>query len=151
MSIKKFALVLVTLVCCCVPAFTQKQEGPLTNAAVVKLVKAGFKEKTIISIIESRPNQFDLGTEQLIQLKRNGVSENIILTMMSLNQGFTSEENWDDDESFMRSSRQQAESSQGGGTQDQGINIFGSSGGSKSKSETRGRQTGTQGAGRRQG
>ena len=28
---------------------------PLTNAAIVKLVRAGFKEKTIISIVAARP------------------------------------------------------------------------------------------------
>lgn len=134
MSIQKFALIAVTLVSFCLPALAQKQEGPLTNAAVVKLVKAGFKEKTIISIVQSRPNQFDLGTEQLIQLKRAGVSENIILTMLSLNYSIASEDDWNDDESFMRSSRQQAESTQNG-SQDPGTNIFGSSNGSRSKTE----------------
>ena len=47
-------------------------------------MKAGFKEKTIIAIINSRPNRFNLETEQLIQLKQNGVSENVILAMLSL-------------------------------------------------------------------
>jgi len=31
-------------------AYGQQADGPLTNAAVVKLVKAGFKEKTVITI-----------------------------------------------------------------------------------------------------
>lgn len=134
MNIRKFALIVISVACFCVPAVGQKQEGPLTNAAVVKLVKAGFKEKTIISIIQSRPNQFDLGTEQLVQLKRAGVSENIILTMLSLHYSVASEDDWNDDESFMRSSRQQAESTQNG-SQDPSTNIFGSSSGSRSKSE----------------
>jgi hypothetical protein len=44
----------------------QPSEAPLSNAAVIKLVKAGFKEKTVIAIISSRPNRFKLDTEQLI-------------------------------------------------------------------------------------
>ena len=61
----------------------QSAESLLTNTSVVKLVKAGFKDKTIIAIISSRPNVFDLAPEELIQLKRQGVSENIILAMLS--------------------------------------------------------------------
>jgi hypothetical protein len=36
----------------------QPDAGPLTNAAVVRLVKAGFKEKTVITIINNRANDF---------------------------------------------------------------------------------------------
>src|SRR5215212_3495567 len=61
----------------------QKQEAPLTNSAVVKLVRAGFKEKTVIAIIRSRPAQFDLSPDRLIELKRSGVSEHIILVMLA--------------------------------------------------------------------
>ncbi len=35
----------------------QGSDRPLTNAAVVKLVKAGFKEKTIIAIIRQQAQQ----------------------------------------------------------------------------------------------
>ena len=66
----------------------QQPEAPLTNAAVVKLVRAGFKEKTVIAIIRSRPNRFELDPDRLIELKRNGVSENIILTMLALDESF---------------------------------------------------------------
>src|SRR5919106_5048853 len=70
---------------------------PLTNTAVVKLVKAGFKEKTIISIIASRPANFDLSTERLIELKRSGVSEKLILAMLARQEGMDiSDELWAD-------------------------------------------------------
>src|ERR1044071_5019198 len=59
----------------------QSAEAPLTNAAIIKLVRAGFKEKTVIAIIRTRPSRFDLTPDRLIELKRNGVSENIILAM----------------------------------------------------------------------
>jgi hypothetical protein len=64
-------------------AIAQSPSSPMTNGAVIKLVRAGFKEKTVIAIIHSRPNRFDLEPDRLIELKRNGVSENIILTMLS--------------------------------------------------------------------
>src|SRR6266566_7250742 len=65
-------------------AFAQERlDGPLTNTSVVKLIRAGFKEKTIISIVHSRPNQFNLDPDHLIELKRHGVGENVILAMLS--------------------------------------------------------------------
>jgi hypothetical protein len=82
--------ILVTIFCLSLfvtAAYGQQPDGPLTNASVVKLVKAGFKEKTIIAIINNRPSDFRLDTEQLINLKRNGVNENIILAMLSSQMG----------------------------------------------------------------
>ncbi|HYE74742.1 MAG TPA: hypothetical protein VEF04_15490 [Blastocatellia bacterium] len=54
----------------------------LTNESVINLVKAGFKEKTVISIILSSPVSFDVTTPKLIELKKRGVSERIVLMMM---------------------------------------------------------------------
>ena len=59
----------------------------LTNESVVKLVKAGFKEKTIITIVGSRATRFDLSPDGLIELKRNGVSERVIVAMLYQQQG----------------------------------------------------------------
>ncbi len=59
----------------------------LTNASVVKLTKAGFKEKTIISIINTRIPNFDLSPDRMIELKRNGVSEKVILAMLARQEG----------------------------------------------------------------
>src|SRR5689334_14340513 len=80
----------------------QQADGPLTNASVVKLVKAGFKEKTIIRIIGNRPSEFKLDTEELITLKHNGVNENIILAMLSAQLGtnVSSEDEWSVDPFF---------------------------------------------------
>ena len=62
----------------------QSQKEPaLTNAAVVKLAKAGFKEKTIISIISARIPAFDLSADRMIDLKRSGVSEKVIVAMLA--------------------------------------------------------------------
>ena len=87
---------------CVTAAYGQQPDGPLTNASVVKLVKAGFKEKTIIAIINNRPSNFKLDTEQLISLKRNGVNENIILAMLSSQLGtvILSDDEWGSDPFF---------------------------------------------------
>lgn len=63
-------------------AAQQPATQPLTNAAVIRLVRAGFKEKTLISIIRARPSRFDLAADRLIDLKKAGVSENVILAMI---------------------------------------------------------------------
>src|ERR1044072_8209658 len=83
----------------------QSAESLLTNTSVVKLVKAGFKDNTIIAIIPSRPNVFDLDPEQLIQLKRQGVSENVILAMLATHDAtivVNEDEQWASDEQFFR-------------------------------------------------
>src|SRR5215210_8361759 len=70
----------------------------LTNASVVKLVRAGFREKTVIAIIGARPVNFDLSPDRLIELKKGGVPERVILAMIARAESvdFASEE-WDDD------------------------------------------------------
>lgn len=121
-------------------AHAQSSEAPLTNSSVIKLVKAGFKEKTVIAIIHSRPNQFKLDTEHLIQLKHNGVGENIILAMLSQDPSFASGEDWEDDQFFKTPGRS-------GDSRSPGADIFGSSSGSKSESRSRGTQGGNQNEG----
>jgi len=137
-----------TLLCLvCVGAIAQQPPGgPLNNAAVVKLVKAGFKEKTIISIINSRPNRFTLETEQLIQLKHNGVSENIILAMLSLGQPPVGDEDWAD-ESFFRGTSKPVKGDAKESTESEGTDIFGSSAGSSSRTQSRGNRGGNENEG----
>lgn len=113
----------------------QRPEAPLTNAAVVKLVRAGFREKTVIAIIRSRPNRFDLDPDRLIDLKRNGVTENIILTMLALDESFATDDDWSNDSFFGRKSKSGENSPSGGQGNESGI--FDS--GSGSSSETKGR------------
>src|SRR4030095_3706625 len=128
----------ILLTCLCllltVGANAQQQNGPLTNVAVVRLVKAGFKEKTIITIINRRPSNYNLDTEHLIELKRNGVNEKIILAMLSAQTGtvFLGDDEWSGDPFFKDSKKQN-----GGDAKSQGgeSDIFGS--GSNSQSSQR--------------
>jgi hypothetical protein len=129
-------------------AYGQQPDGPLTNTSVVRLVKAGFKEKTIITIINNRPSDFKLDTEQLISLKRNGVTENIILAMLSSQTGtvIMNDDEWGSDpffNDFKKSGTGDPQQQvQGGDT-----NIFGSGSGSQSSSRSRGVRGGNQNEG----
>jgi hypothetical protein len=126
--------------CLCLSSFVigygQQPEGPLTNVAVVKLVKAGFKEKTIITIINSRPGEFKLDTDGLIELKRNGVNDNVILAMLSSQTGNVFVE----DEWSGGPFSKEIKKTGSGDSQDQGSsqNIFGSGSTSRSSSQTKG-------------
>ena len=116
-------------------AHGQQSDGPLTNASVIKLVKAGFKEKTVIAIIANQPTNFKLDTEQLINLKRNGVNENIILAMLSSHLGTTivGDDEWSSDPMF-----KDLKKSNDANAQSQSTSIFGSGSSSRSSTRTRG-------------
>jgi hypothetical protein len=59
-----------------------ESDATLTNAAVIKLARAKFSDKMIVAVIRTRPAKFDLSPERLIELKKNGVSERVILAML---------------------------------------------------------------------
>jgi hypothetical protein len=133
---------LLTAACLClsilaIGAVGQQSDGPLTNASIIRLVKAGFKEKTIITIISNRPRDFKLDTEHLIELKRSGVNENIIVAMLAAQMGtvFVDEDEWTSEPVFKDSKKQGDES------------IFGSG----SSSQSSGRSNGTPGSSQNEG
>ncbi len=132
-----------------VTAQTGGNDPPLNNAAVVKLVKADFKEKTIIAIIGSRSSHFDLATERMIELKRAGVSEKIILAMLARQQGVDFDENWNDDTFFHQGNGEigkpldnpidkQKDPSKNQPDSGNSADIFGSSGGVRGNTQSRG-------------
>jgi hypothetical protein len=126
-------------------AQTSQSQKTLTNAAVVKLAKAGFKEKTIISIIYARIPNFDLSADRMIELKRNGVTEKIIVAMLARQEGqdVFDDDSWSDD-AFMSKgidpkggNNSSGNNSVGdGSSSDPGSSIFGSSGGNKGRSRS---------------
>ena len=120
----------------------QRQRGvPLTNAAVVKLAKAGFKEKTIISIISARVPNFDLSPDRMIELKRSGVTEKIIIAMLARQEALDPlDDAWTDDGpidtedlSGIDMDRSTTSPNSNGNSTD----IFGSSGGVKGRTRSR--------------
>lgn len=125
-------------------AQTPTGDRPLNNAAIVKLVRAGFKEKTIITIIESRNSNFDLSTERMIELKKSGVSEKIILAMLAHQQGLDFTSLWSD-EGFFDPTVDKKESPPNGKATENSTDIFGSSGGSRGGTQSRGGSTSSSG------
>jgi len=118
---------------------SKQDQGPMKNAEVVKLVKAGFKEKTILLIISSRLPDFDLSSDHMIQLKHAGVSENIIIAMLARQEGSdvpTDDPSWGDDAFF--NSKLDPKGDGSGKATEPGTNIFGSSGGSRQSNRSRG-------------
>lgn len=123
----------------------QTSDGPLNNASIVKLVKAGFKEKTIITIIANKPAIFNLSPEQLIQLKRQGVSEKIILAMLSSQEAtliINDDEEWASDEEFFKGLKRPNHG--GGDNSNGGTTLFGSGGSSQSQTQSNGGREGNQ-------
>jgi hypothetical protein len=132
-------------------AAAAQAQGPaatntLTNASVVKLVRAGFREKTVVAIINARPVSFDLSPDRLIELKKGGVPERVILAMIARAESvdFASDD-WDEDEmplgGFGREGGLRGspgQSSQPGSDPNE-VDIFGSSGGSNGRTRSRGR------------
>jgi hypothetical protein len=62
------------------------QPKPLVNADVVKMVKAGLDEDTIVLAIRNRPSAFDTSPEQLIGLKKQGVTQAVLNAMLNASQ-----------------------------------------------------------------
>lgn len=61
--------------------FAQAQEK-LTNQDVVKMVKAGLSAEIISAAIKSAKTEFDTSTMALKELKKHGVPDSVILTML---------------------------------------------------------------------
>src|SRR2546423_13654890 len=144
-NLPRLLLPLCLFVCSCIahaqtrPAPQQDAEGPLTNAAIVKLVRAGFSEKTVIAIIRARPVRFDLAPDRLIELKKRGVSEKVILAMLARDDGVlladdATGDGFDNDPFFGAKRPSGSSTSQN----DPGeVNIFGSSGGAHAQTRTK--------------
>jgi hypothetical protein len=119
----------------------QQPTEVLSNSSIIKLVRAGFKEKTVIAIIHSRPNKFDLSPDRLIELKHSGVSENVILAMLSQDSSDFSADDLGDDAFFKRNDKSSPDND--GEKKSDGTSIFGSGGSSKGEVHGRGRNGAT--------
>jgi hypothetical protein len=59
------------------------QPKPLVNADIVKMVKAGLAENTIVLAIQNKPSAFETSPEELIRLKEQGVSQAVLNAMLN--------------------------------------------------------------------
>ena len=64
-------------------ALTAQQKNSLTNADVIKMVKAGMAESTIAAAIAANDTQFDLSSTGLQSLNQAGVTSKVIRAMLA--------------------------------------------------------------------
>ena len=134
----------------------------LNNESIVNLVKAKFKEVTILSLIRTSPVSFDITTNKLVQLKKSGVNEKLITAMierqtslMGLNGGMGDYASLGEDEFFRQGDEDffkrsgppnrttpnngnGGNNNGGGGDSGNEMGIFGSRSGGRSQAESRG-------------
>jgi len=77
----------VLLVTTCLFAVAVYGQTPLTNDAIVKMVKAGLAEDVIVNMINSQPAQFSVTPDAMIALKKDGVSDKLIGAMVTKGTG----------------------------------------------------------------
>jgi hypothetical protein len=66
----------------CAVVFAQQ---PLSNDSVIKMVKAGLDDNTIVTMIQSQPGQYNLSADALVALKNDGVSDKLLGAMAARN------------------------------------------------------------------
>jgi hypothetical protein len=62
---------------------TGKAQEPLTNDSVKKLVRSGISEDLVVQTINTQPGNYSLGADDIVALKKAGVSDRIIGAMLS--------------------------------------------------------------------
>ena len=83
MTLRKIPFLLAL---CLVPlgsAIAQNAQRALTNADIVKIVKSGVGEQTIVLMIEKATPNFDTSPDAVIELKKAGVSDAVLNAMVS--------------------------------------------------------------------
>ena len=66
-----------------VHTFAQQGQQILTNADIVKMMKSGIADETIILVIQKTPNKFDTSSDSLIELRKAGVSDAVIRAVLT--------------------------------------------------------------------
>lgn len=74
-------VILLTLLC--VPVLAQQKANPLSNDDIVKMIKGGLQEATIIGAIQANETNFDLSVDALLKLKQEGVSDKVMDAMLA--------------------------------------------------------------------
>lgn len=77
--------IISTLVLICFTSFPAQAQESLTNDSVIKLVKAGLSQELIVQTVNSQPGRYALGADDLLALKKAGISDKIIAAMLVRN------------------------------------------------------------------
>lgn len=74
-------------VCVILSALLCLPQEVLTNESVIKLIKAGLSEEVVISMIKSQVAKYNLGTDEIIALKKEGVPDKVLAAMIEKSAG----------------------------------------------------------------
>ena len=61
--------------------------APMTNDDVIRMVRAGLSDATVIQAVDGSPPGFDASPDGLVRLKQGGVSEPVIQRILSKSTG----------------------------------------------------------------
>src|SRR5215469_14878004 len=80
---RQVAIVLAVLVVTAAASFAQlTNDAPLTNADIVKMVKAGIPESVILRKVQMSESNFTTSPNALIELKRQHVPDDVMAAML---------------------------------------------------------------------
>jgi hypothetical protein len=79
----KHILELPLLVIISITLFAQGAHQALTNADVLKMAKSGMTDQTIVLLIQRGPAAFDTSPNTLIELKKEGISDQLLNAMIA--------------------------------------------------------------------
>jgi hypothetical protein len=129
---------------------TLRPREALTNEAVIDLSRAGFKERTIVTLIRTSETAFDISTPKLVELKKRGVNERIISEMIertNLREAIRRQTTLRHDDFFSKADEEffkgstiykEVPTERQARQREEEAWIFGSQSGSESRSQTRG-------------
>jgi hypothetical protein len=86
---KRLVLYAILVFMCFSSTLAYAQEV-LTNDSIIKLVGAGLSEELIVGMVNSQPGIYKLGTDDILSLKKQGVSDKTIAAMLKKNESATS-------------------------------------------------------------
>lgn len=75
-SVLLFGVLVLSSAAFCRVSLAQQTQQPLTNAGVIKMVKAKLSESVVVAAIQSSPANFDISPDGLIALQKAGVTQN---------------------------------------------------------------------------
>jgi len=75
-------LLLTSLLCLSIGVNAQTKVDTLTNAQIIQLSKIGLQPSVIVNKIQTSVNKFDVSTDGLIALSKEGVSSEVINEMV---------------------------------------------------------------------
>src|ERR1700674_1922602 len=84
MRVHNFARSLLVLMLVIVAGVAAQQKNPaLTNDDILKMVKGGLQETTVLNAITANETDFDVSAKALLDLKQAGISDKIIDAMLA--------------------------------------------------------------------